>query len=92
MYDVIEVPVSPGVWGVGADTVNTLVTWVGLIVNKTQADLGLTVLLNGVASEPDLLPPTSAAGKALLLYDTYRIKAEEATGQWSEKAMEMINR
>jgi len=103
VYDVIEVPVSPGIWGVGADTVNTLVTWVGMVVNKTQADLGLTVLLKTVASEPDLLPPTSAAGKALLLYDTYKAKAGEtadiwaekagnAAGEWTEKAKEMINR
>jgi TRAP-type uncharacterized transport system substrate-binding protein len=88
VYDVIEVPVSPGVWGIGAKTVNTLVTWVGMIVNKDQADLRLTVLLKTIASEPDLLPPTSAAGKALLLFDKYKVKAAEAAHDWSEKAGE----
>jgi TRAP-type uncharacterized transport system substrate-binding protein len=102
VYDVIEVPVSPGIWGIGAETVNTLVTWAGMIVNKTQADLGLTVLLKSVASEPDLLPPTSTAGKALVLFDKYKVKAEEAAnvwvekageaaGEWTEKATRMMN-
>lgn len=86
VYDVIEVPVSPGVWGIGAKTVDTLVTWVGMIVNKDMADLRLTVLLKTIASEPDLLPPTSAAGKALLLYDKYKVKAGESARSWSEQA------
>ncbi len=86
VYDVIEVPVSPGVWGIGAKTVTTLVTWVGLVVNQEQADLGLTVLLNSIANEPDLLPPNSAAGKAMLLYDQYKVTASETARSWSERA------
>lgn len=86
VYDVIEVPVSPGVWGIGADTVTTLVTFVGLIIDKTRADLGLTVMLNAIASDPELLPPTSAAGKALLMYDKYKVKAGETASEWSEVA------
>ncbi len=86
VYDVIEAPVSPGVWGIGAKTVTTLVTWVGLIVNKEQADLRLTVLLKTIASEPDLLPPNSAAGKALVLYDQYKAKAGETARDLTEKA------
>jgi len=64
VYDFMEVPVSPGVWGLGAETVKTLVTQVALVVDEEGMAPGALNALATVLLKPDLLPPTSAAGKA----------------------------
>jgi TRAP-type uncharacterized transport system substrate-binding protein len=88
IYDIVEVPVSPGVWGIGADTVTTLVTGVGLVINSELVDLGLSVILKSVMQDPELLPPGTTAGKAQALYDKYSVKAAELGTAALEKTKE----
>jgi glycosyltransferase involved in cell wall biosynthesis len=63
-YDFMEVPVTPGVWGMGAETVKTLITQVALVVDEEGMESGALNALATVLLKSDLLPPTSAAGKA----------------------------
>lgn len=72
IYGVMEVPVSPGVWGFGGEKVRTLVTWVGVVINEDKADEGFLTALSKVLLKPDLLPPTTAAGKARQLFDDFK--------------------
>jgi TRAP-type uncharacterized transport system substrate-binding protein len=88
VYNLMVVPVSPGIWGFGADKVETLTTWVGLVVNKNTDPAMLTALTDAIA-KPDLLPPTTPAGKAKKLWADFTDKASELTDQATEKAVEL---
>ena len=77
IYGVMEVPVTPGVWGFGAKRVTTLVTWVGVVVNEDNIDEGVLDALATVVLEPDLLPPSTPAGKAKQLFDDFAKKAKD---------------
>ncbi|WP_353571665.1 TAXI family TRAP transporter solute-binding subunit [Candidatus Albibeggiatoa sp. nov. BB20] len=72
VYDILEVPVSGGILGFNQTKVKTLVTWVGIVVNESQADEKLLDALSTVAMRPDLLPEGSLAGKATRLFNSLR--------------------
>lgn len=72
IYSIVEVPVSGGILGFNQEKVKTIVTWVGIVVNETQADEKLLDALSTVAMRPDLLPEGSLAGKAKRLLDDLR--------------------
>lgn len=69
IYDIAEVPVSGGILGFNQEKIKTIVTWVGIVVNETQADEKLLDALSTVAMRPDLLPEGSLAGKASRLFN-----------------------
>lgn len=75
IYGFMDVPVSPGVWGFNAKKVKTLVTWVGVVVNEEAIEEGALDALATVVLKPDLLPPSSPAGKAQQLFDEFTKKA-----------------
>ncbi len=72
VYDIFEVPVSSGILGFNQKKVKTLVTWVGIVVNESEADEKLLNALSSVAMRPDLLPENSLAGKATQLFNSLR--------------------
>jgi len=90
IYDFMEVPVTPGVWGLGAERVNTLVTSVSLVVDEEGLDGELLTELALVVLDPDLLPPTSAAGKANELWKKVSAKAKEYAEVARRKTAELV--
>lgn len=72
VYDFMEVPVTPGVWGWGAGKVKTLVTRVALVVDEQGLSPEALTALASVMLQSDLLPPTSVAGKANELWRRFR--------------------
>jgi len=69
IYDIMEVPVSSGFLGFGQDTVKTLVTWIGVVVNEKKIDAKLLEALTTVVTNPDLLPSNSLIDQAKQLFD-----------------------
>ena len=88
LYNTMSVPVSKGVFGLGADKVDTLTTWVALVVRK-DLDPQLVAALEQVAADPELLPPTTAAGKAKRMFGDFKEKTEDWTQSAKEKASEL---
>jgi len=76
IYGFMDVPVTPGVWGFRAEKVRTLVTWVGVIVNEDTIDEAALDAIATVVLDPELLPATTAAGKAKRLFDEFSSKAQ----------------
>ena len=86
VYESSVVPVSDGLWGFRAAKVETLVTWVALVVSNKVDDVTISALTTALA-KPDLLPPTTAAGKAKRLYGDFKDKAKTYTAKAKEKAL-----
>jgi TRAP-type uncharacterized transport system substrate-binding protein len=68
IYDIMEVPVSSGFFGLRAKQVKTLVTWLSLVVNENKVDKKLLDALSLIVMKPDLLPSNSLSGKAKSLF------------------------
>ncbi len=75
VYGFMDVPVTPGVWGFNATKVRTLVTWVGVVVNEDTIDEALLDALATAVLKPDLLPPSTPAGKARKLFEEFKKQA-----------------
>ena len=88
LYNTMSVPVSKGIFGIGADKIDTLTTWVALVVRQ-DLDPQLSTALEQVIADPDLLPPTTAAGKAKRLYGDFKDTTKDWTQSAKEKAGEL---
>ena len=86
VYETSVVPVSDGLWGFKAEKIETLVTWVGLVVSKNVDDVTIDALTT-VLAKPDLLPPTTTAGKAKRLYGEFKDKAKDYSAKAKEQAI-----
>ncbi|MEZ5672655.1 MAG: hypothetical protein R3E08_09850 [Thiotrichaceae bacterium] len=60
MYNIAEVPVSGGFFGLNQHKIKTLVTWTGIVVNTTKTPKDIQKLLRDVVSKPDLLPASAS--------------------------------
>lgn len=74
VYDLMEIPVSKSFFGFKAKRVNTLVTWVGVVVNAQLIEPKLLSALSKVVLKDDLLPENSLASKATDLFKTFKVK------------------
>ncbi|MEZ5590487.1 MAG: TAXI family TRAP transporter solute-binding subunit [Gammaproteobacteria bacterium] len=88
VYQTMLVPVSKGVFGLGAEKVDTLTTWVALVA-RSDIDPQLAETLRTIAADPELLPPTTAAGKAKRMYSSAKEKTSEFTQSAKEKAADL---
>lgn len=73
-YDLMEIPVNKNFFGFKAKRVNTLVTWVGLVVNAQLVEPKLLAALSKVVLKDDLLRKNSLASKAIDLFKTFQVK------------------
>jgi TRAP transporter TAXI family solute receptor len=69
VYNIAEVPVSGGFFGLNQKKIKTLVTWTGVVVNTAKTPKEVQKLLREVVSKPDLLPATSIAAQAKGMMD-----------------------
>lgn len=69
VYNIAEVPVSGGFFGLNQKKIKTLVTWTGVVVNTAKTPKEVQKLLREVISKPDLLPATSIAAQAKGMMD-----------------------
>lgn len=69
IYNIAEVPVSGGFFGLNQKKIKTLVTWTGVVVNTAKTPKDVQKALRDVVSKPDLLPATSIAAQAKGMMD-----------------------
>lgn len=86
VYETMVVPVSKGLWGFRAKKVQTLSTWMGLVVSR-ELDAEMIGALQTALANPELLPPTSSAGKAKRMWGDFKSKAGEYSSKAKEKAI-----
>lgn len=91
VYSAMEVPVTPGYWGLGADKVTTLVTWLGLVVDQRAMSEPAAEALARVMIDVNLLPSDSVAARANRLYDHYAAQSKgylERASEWTREAFD----
>lgn len=88
LYTTMSVPVSKGVFGIGADKVDTLTTWMALVA-RSDLDPEIKAALEQTIADPELLPPTTPAGKAQRLFGDFKEKTMDWTQNAKEKASAM---
>jgi len=69
VYNIAEVPVTGGFFGLNQKKVKTLVTWTGIVVNTAKTPKDVQKALRDIVSKPDLLPATSLAAQAKGMMD-----------------------
>ncbi len=69
IYNIAEVPISGGFFGLNQKKIKTLVTWTGVVVNTAKTPKDVQKALRDVVSKPDLLPATSIAAQAKGMMD-----------------------
>lgn len=69
VYNIAEVPVSGGFFGLNQKKIKTLVTWTGIVVNTAKTPKDVQKALRDVVNKPDLLPATSVAAQAKGMMD-----------------------
>jgi TRAP-type uncharacterized transport system substrate-binding protein len=69
VYNIAEVPVTGGFFGLNQKKIKTLVTWTGVVVNTAKTSKDVQKALRDVVSKPDLLPATSVAAQAKSMMD-----------------------
>lgn len=67
VYDIQEILISEGLIFEGK--IKTLVTWVGLVVNREKIDKKLLNIIKNIVEREDLLPTHSLAAKAKILLE-----------------------
>jgi len=72
VYHLAKVKLSRGVFGFKAQKVNTLVTWVGLVVNDKSTDEKLLKALSKIALKGNILPKNSLSSKAKDLFEKFK--------------------
>jgi len=69
VYNIAEVPVSGGFFGLNQKKIKTLVTWTGVVVNTAKTPKDVQKALRDIVGKPDLLPATSIAAQAKGMMD-----------------------
>ena len=69
VYNIAEVPISGGFFGLNQKKIKTLVTWTGVVVNTAKTPKDVQKALRDIVSKSDLLPATSVAAQAKGMMD-----------------------
>lgn len=91
VFTAIDVPVTPGYWGIGSDKVKTIATWVALVVDQQAMEEPLAEALALAVVDPQMLPGGSVAAEANVLYARYREESRDYAKQaeaWGKAAWE----
>lgn len=78
IYDIMEVPVTKGVFGFNAEKVKTVVTWIGMVVNEKKVDEKTLDILSAAVMKPDLLTSNTLGAKAGRFFDKIMTQIGEA--------------
>ena len=81
IYDFMEVPVEPGVWGFpfGGIKIKTLITWATLVINEDNTTEKQLEGLAKASLNPNLIPPKTLAAKAMKMYEDAKVDLSKIT-------------